>query len=704
MAVSSFSSAAGAASGGAQTYVINGVGEVTATIPAGAYSAISDRGFTIGGVNYSGGKEHIIYLSTTATSAVLGPKDLTAVFESGSVTASMTSYGMRTMQKSSYNGQRLLGSNSSSVQLFVSTTGLKWSQFNATNTTSYRVFAMGKRSSGRYGLLTSSGSNYGSWYSSNGGLTWATTGSNLVNSYYEFYSVGKNAVTDGDYGWMAGYYNYNSSRYVLSYTTALNPVDNYWTSASTILNTNFSTTRPVYGINYGNNTYVAVGDSGTTAYSVGGPNNWTSSNNIGGSPTMFDVVYSTTNSMWVAVGDNSIAYSTTGATWSTGVTGVQSGTLNFVNEYDGEFVATGNNGALYTSTNGINWTKQTITVSSELSKPQYLVDKWVVHTEYGTSNSRVPELYISTNLSSWNSPIVISSAKTSVTNDNNSVVMLAGAKQVAITTNGTTWIKKEIGTTYDIYSSAYGNGRWILGTGQFPSSQVAVSTNNGGSWSLYNMTPSSSNTLRDIEYGNGVFVAVGSSFISYSSTGTSWTQTGYTSHDFQRVVFVNGTFIALGTNSNAIYYGISEDGANWAIHYLKGGFIGDMKYINNDLVYSYGQTLYNGSSTFQEYSTVVGKGGTLFGERSDSVDTDYLGNYVNGIYISPVRNTLAYGNSAADLDGSILVSGADTVEAIEALPNNSGIVAASNNGSVSVLQGENNSTLSLTLLSENVIL
>jgi hypothetical protein len=65
-------------------------------------------------------------------------------------------------------------------------------------------------------------------------------------------------------------------------------------------------------------------------------------------------------------------------------------------------------------------------------------------------------------------------------------------------------------------------------------------------------------------YANNIFVSVGSSSISYSTNGTTWTSTGHSVSDnsarFIGVAYGNGKFVAMTGHG---YSSTSTDGINW---------------------------------------------------------------------------------------------------------------------------------------------
>ena len=110
------------------------------------------------------------------------------------------------------------------------------------------------------------------------------------------------------------------------------------------------------GVTSNGSLIVAVGDN-SIIYTSTNSSNWVQRNIGGGSdPALNDVVWG--NSLFVAVGDDgTIMTSSNGSTWTTQTSGVTQNLNGIVwNNDSGEFVAVGENGTIISSTNGSVWT------------------------------------------------------------------------------------------------------------------------------------------------------------------------------------------------------------------------------------------------------------------------------------------------------------------------------------------------------------
>jgi len=125
--------------------------------------------------------------------------------------------------------------------------------------------------------------------------------------------------------------------------------------------------------------------------------------------------------------------------------------------------------------------------------------------------------------------------------------------------DGTTWAKRNSGTSNDLYGVTYGNGLFVA-VGQ---SGTILTSSDGNSWTK--RTSGTSKYLKGVTYGNGLFVTVVPGTILTSSDGNSWNErTSGTSEDLSGVTYGNGTFVTVGLDGT--YEGIiltSSDGISW---------------------------------------------------------------------------------------------------------------------------------------------
>jgi hypothetical protein len=257
----------------------------------------------------------------------------------------------------------------------------------------------------------------------------------------------------------------------------------------------------LYGVAYGNNEFVAVGIDGTIATSGDGAT-WSRVNSAAGK-TLWSVAYG--NGAFVAVGDQVMFVSTdNGTTWQEFT--VDGYTLYGVTYGNGMFVVVGEDssdglsGAVYKSTDGINWQGWTNTYA----------------------------LY-------------------SVTYGNG--LFVAGSDGVMLSSSdGLNWYTNYAGSSsFSGQALAYGNNEFVA----VDMDLDAITSTDGVTWTD---SHSGENTSSEcgIAFGDNTFVAVDGSTVRTSADGIHWTDNEF-SNEMGAVAYGNGIFVAVGSYGNTAY-------------------------------------------------------------------------------------------------------------------------------------------------------
>ncbi len=258
------------------------------------------------------------------------------------------------------------------------------------------------------------------------------------------------------------------------------------------------TSNTLWGVAYGNSTFVIVGQGGTILTSSDGIT-WTSRS--GTSSHLYGVSY--TNSTFMAVGESgTILTSSDGITWTLRTSGTSS-LLRGVIYGNSTFVAVGDLGTILTSSDGTSWTSRTSGTSSNLR---------------------------------------------GITYGNSTFVTVGDSGIIFTSSDGITWTSRTSGTYYNLYGVSYTNSTFVaVGNGG-----IIFTSSDGITWT--SRTSGTSNSLRGITYGNSTFMAVGDSgTILTSSDEITWTsQTSGTYNIFLEVIYANSTFVLVGS-SGTIY-------------------------------------------------------------------------------------------------------------------------------------------------------
>lgn len=180
------------------------------------------------------------------------------------------------------------------------------------------------------------------------------------------------------------------------------------------------------------------------------------------------------------------------------------------------------------------------------------------------------------------------------------VAMTSNSTEAAYSSDGITWTKTKVPSTYRISCVTYGGGKFVAIS---YTQSVFLYSIDGITWKTSTVSTSD---WYSITYGNGKFVAVGSNNkIAYSADGINWQviTLSYSGDGLLAVTFGNGKFVAVGYGTIGVY---SEDGVNWTetnvtdnvndefqtIIYGDGVYVAPI-YNSTKLMYSYDGIIWN---------------------------------------------------------------------------------------------------------------
>lgn len=137
-----------------------------------------------------------------------------------------------------------------------------------------------------------------------------------------------------------------------------------------------NTTNPLYGVTYGNGMYMAVGASGTLLSSLNGIT-WSTPSSIS-TNTLKGIAYgpvigSTGTGTFVAVGANGTVVTSLdgGTSWTLPISPFSPTTVINAVTYGRQFIAVADDGSIFASIDGLNWTPASLTPTN--SSPIYAV-------------------------------------------------------------------------------------------------------------------------------------------------------------------------------------------------------------------------------------------------------------------------------------------------------------------------------------------
>lgn len=303
----------------------------------------------------------------------------------------------------------------------------------------------------------------------------------------------------------------------------------------------------LYGVEYVNGSFIALGESGTIRQS---------SNGVGTAwhplTITYDLRFSATafgNGHYVAVGGypsskhpdigTAAAYSTDGINYTLGATQFFSGGGGGFNDVvfgNGLFVAVGTDAVVQTSTDGTLWVSRYSKTFESLGGVAYGGGQFVA-----VGPSLIAR---STNGITWTENFTPSAnIYKGITYAQGQFVAVGYQGSLGTSTDGTVWTPRTSGSPTQLNSVVYGNGTYVaVGLGG-----TIIRSANGITWT--NGVPFTALAINHITFGNGKFVTTGENGEIFTSpNGTNWTkrQTGTDGFNLNGMGYANGTFVAVG--------------------------------------------------------------------------------------------------------------------------------------------------------------
>jgi len=335
------------------------------------------------------------------------------------------------------------------------------------------------------------------------------------------------------------------------------------------------------GVTFGNGRFVACQNSSFLVSSNGLDWTTTTVSAYGLAAVTFG------DGLFVAAGYNSFSglfTSTNALDWSFQSLGIYSA-LDGVRYAGGRFVLVGDAGLLYTSNDGSQWIKRNVGATRRLLNVDYGNGAYVVVGVRGV-------IYKSSDLLHW-------TAVDSGTPDRLEAVVFAQNKFTVVGESGTTltsvdgstWVKQGIGTRLDLDGITIGDGGLVMAVGK---GGTVITTSNGTN--LLMTTAGITNELHGVTFATWRepvnspslfrtikrYVAVGDSgMIITSDNGIDWVQRySSTNTSLKGVTYGKGLFVAVGSNGAIL---TSPDAINWTRE-LSPASLGDF----NEVAYGNG--------------------------------------------------------------------------------------------------------------------
>jgi hypothetical protein len=207
-------------------------------------------------------------------------------------------------------------------------------------------------------------------------------------------------------------------------------------------------------------------------------------------------------------------------------------------------VVVGQNGAIFRSTDGLDWTPVASQATSNFLSVTHLSGNFVA---VGAS------VCTSTDGTTWVNRFTPLADIRSAAFGNSTYVLVGNIGAIAYSSNLTSWTQLFVGTQ-NFNKVIFANSLFVA----VGNTGALFTSPNGITWTSRS---AGSLTFNDVIYANSLFVAVGSGGAVYtSSDGATWTNRSAGSSPFYEVIFANSLFVAVGGTST-LY--TSTDGTTW---------------------------------------------------------------------------------------------------------------------------------------------
>ena len=306
------------------------------------------------------------------------------------------------------------------------------------------------------------------------------------------------------------------------------------------------TGRKLNAIAYGNGKIVIVGSNGFVSVSGDDGATW-SDKNIGTYSELYNVYYDKELNKFFICVNSFIADSEDGEIWN--ITNVY-GNVRAVCGYKNSYIAVGDSTVL-TSNNANSW--KVLSLSAILYSDMIKVDNKLY--------ALIPNYKITTSVDgvNWETFDILVSGTRILYTINNFLIM--GAHSIYKSADGVSNYNSVYTNNKELNAIAYGNGKVIVGG---TNGLIVLSDDNGETWS--EITTSASSSCMDVIFANNNFyIFYVNGDIYKSSDGINWSNISNHSIRYVRnIVYGDGVFVGFGSDSqrNAVLLR-SKDCINW---------------------------------------------------------------------------------------------------------------------------------------------
>jgi len=239
--------------------------------------------------------------------------------------------------------------------------------------------------------------------------------------------------------------------------------------------------------------------------------------------------------------------------------------LNSVTWSGEQFAAVGNDGMIYTSSDGYDWSAVNSGTTRNLYDIVWAGQQYVAVGEYGATITSPDGM-------NWDTkPVVIESDLNKLVHNGNFYLAVGNDGAVIKSSDGNIWEVQEIGIRNNFETLTW-NGSYFMAVsgraGYFDNEPVVVKSTDGANWEIQAF-PYKKNDINGLAWHNGTYVlATDSSFttegIYTSQDGSAWTAVEVLEGYYTDVYWTGNNFVVAGRG----VYKTSPDGVTWNAQHI----------------------------------------------------------------------------------------------------------------------------------------
>ncbi|RKP47897.1 hypothetical protein D7Z26_22040 [Cohnella endophytica] len=277
-----------------------------------------------------------------------------------------------------------------------------------------------------------------------------------------------------------------------------------------------------------------------------------------GTKPLYGVAFN--NNKFVAVGDKTIITSTDGTNWNS-VSSTY--TLIDITTDENMFIAVGEGGKVATSENGASWSAVVVDAPATFGNINYANGNYYINGYKYVGSNSVYVHYSSTNLTDWvSSTSPISDSYLLDMAYGNGVYVAVGNKGAVLTSeDGENWESVSSGIGEHLQNVVYHEGKY-LAVGGYTS--AVYSSADGKNWTSNPIADNKGAAINKIVYINGHYAAVSQyGQVLFSDDGETWTVNPLTSNSpppISDIIYANDQYMVTDTYGR-VY--TSSDGTTW---------------------------------------------------------------------------------------------------------------------------------------------